>query len=188
VSPDRHPVGPTAARLAELRQVLTVKEISRATGLGLTHLFSLSRPNRQTVPAATAKAIFAVDPDNVGLRLSDMPRFSGGAFKAARLRRGHSQSSLEVQAGVAIGTLYHWEAGLCTPLVSTLLRVMEALGVDFEEVSERPGETEEDFDVYLQPARHVDDTMAAYPCGVCGEMFRSRIQLATHPHPKKGGE
>lgn len=173
-----------AERLVELRQALTVKEVSRACGVPASQLFTIEHRKRSTVSAEQAKAIFAIDPDNVGLRLSDMSRFSGEAFKAARLRRGYSQIALETKAGVARGTLHHWELGRYRPRVPVALRVMEALGVEFEEISDSPGEPEEDFDVYLQPVRRFDDNMSAYPCGVCGEEFRSRIQLATHPHPK----
>lgn len=31
------------------------------------------------------------------------------------------------------------------------------------------------------------DYTSPYPCGVCGETFRSRHQLATHPHDKRKG-
>lgn len=182
VTADRVAVGPVVERMTELRAVLTVKEISLATGLSLSHLFSLSRKNRQTVPAATAKALLAVDPEAVGLRVSDLPRFSGEAFKTARIRRGHSQGSLEVQAGVAIGTLYHWEHELVQPTVRTLRLVLGVLGCEFSEVSKEAIEEYEDFSVYLPPLR--DAEISPYPCGVCGERFRSRIQLATHPHGK----
>jgi hypothetical protein len=30
------------------------------------------------------------------------------------------------------------------------------------------------------------DWTSDYPCGVCKRLFRSRRELATHPHPKKG--
>lgn len=29
------------------------------------------------------------------------------------------------------------------------------------------------------------DWTSDYPCGVCGRLFRSRRELAYHPHPKK---
>lgn len=29
------------------------------------------------------------------------------------------------------------------------------------------------------------DYTSSYPCGVCGVDFRSRFELANHPHPKK---
>lgn len=31
-------------------------------------------------------------------------------------------------------------------------------------------------------AQRLADEIQKYPCGVCGEEFRSRRELATHPH------
>lgn len=186
----RVPVGPVRERLAELRQTLVLREIAELTGVGFHQLDSMCRrDSRKTVSAAEAEAIMALDPSDLPLMESDAERFSPEKFKAVRLSQGYSMRALEVASGVANGQLHHWEAGRNTPRMWRLQTVLKVLGCGFDAVSvdsAAPGPEPVEPEPALPAPSRVDDfILAPYPCGVCGEGFRSRHMLAHHQHKRK---
>jgi transcriptional regulator with XRE-family HTH domain len=180
------PAGPVQQHLKELRQRLTIKEISRQTGVGRFQIEAFQRPTRTEIRADEAAAILAATPDPGWVRLSDLPRFSGVKLRRVREAAGFSMGSLEDAAGLSRGLVHHWEGGRHKPQLERLENVMRVLECTFDDISgpEQPVEPEmAGVEEYLRPARRYDDEiMVPYPCLVCGETFRSRRSLSSHPH------
>lgn len=182
------PAGPVREKLALLRERLTNNEVSRLTGVSRYQLESMLRPNRRTVRASEAEAILAASPETGWLRICDLPRFSGPKFRRVREKAGYSMASLEAAGGLGTGLVRHWEDERHKPRLERLERAMSILGCTFEDVS---GPCEEEFEpeipheVAAKFSMHQDQIASGYPCHVCGEIFRSRRALASHPHDRK---
>lgn len=191
---DRIPIQPVVERLTVLRKVLTLREISEASGVGFHQLDAFQRKNRRTIDSGEAAAILALDPatvpERVPVRKSQMRAFSPEKFRALRLAQRFSMRALENSAGLANGQLHHWESGRNLPRAWRLEKVLAVLGCTFDDVSNAvespapdPVEVDE-MSCELRPGWD-DFILAPYPCGVCGERFRSRFMLATHPHGRR---
>ncbi len=64
---------------------------------------------------------------------------TGSRVRALRKRRGWTQATLALQARLSTDTVHRIESGSCNrPLVSTLLRIAEALGCGLADLLEQP--------------------------------------------------
>lgn len=54
----------------------------------------------------------------------------GPTLRAMRLRQGRSQASVSLKAGVPRSSLSRFESDACAPSLSTLARILTALGVE----------------------------------------------------------
>lgn len=137
------------------------------------------RPVRRCSPQNLAK-ILAVEfePDWTS------EGFDGARFRAAREARGLSRRTLARMTGLDECTFQYWETGRSRPKYRDKFEAaLNALGVDWEDVSGPAGGDDSYEESFTQAG--VDEFIPDYPCLVCGQTFRSRVQLATHPHAKK---
>lgn len=111
--------------------------------------------------------------------------FDGERFRAARERQKISRRTLAKMTGLTEWTFQFWETGRSKPTRrDNMEKALKALGLEWQDVSGPVDEVGADSyeELFTGP---VDEFIPDYPCCVCGEKFRSRIQLATHRHQKR---
>lgn len=88
---------------------------------------------RERIPVCPRCAGFSASEMQID-RLQLARSFDGQKFKAQRLSRGFTQKQVEIQAGLAIGQIHHWESGRHVPRDRYLYKALEFMGIGFEDV------------------------------------------------------
>lgn len=117
--------------------------------------------------------------------------FSPEKFRGLRESRGLARYALAKAAGLCPETIQFWENGRSLPKrKKNIDTVLALLGAEWSDVSGPLVDVEEESDEFSMVffdgvTDSLDDEVPDYPCLVCGGIFRSRLMLASHPHPKK---
>lgn len=162
--------------------------ISERTARGLFDGYLIKSGGRRVptarITASVHEAILAVEFEEAWTPKG----FSGQRFREIRESRNLTRRGLAKLTGLCPETFQYWENGRSVPTrqrnVDLALTVLQA---EWRDVCDPVVQEESGFDEY-EAAFTVDpeaDVISDYPCGVCGNTFRSRTLLARHPHPRK---
>lgn len=159
--------------------------VAQRSVYGFLHGFVVRNGARHQVKQATASAAAAV------LAVEFEPGwnpegFSPEKFKQLRESRNLSRRSLARLTGLTEWTFQYWEQGRSVPTrKANVDAALKALHAEWQDISGPAVQPDADeYEVTFRPNPE-EDLIPNYPCGVCGNIFRSRTLLARHPHPRR---